>query len=258
MHVDLIADVCRGSNALKIHALQRMLNNNTLFSVDAEGFGVYNNGDNIFNQGATVNKSPDPKIGRMSCGVVARWRSEEIFDNATKTAPQFDWYQFGAVHEPLSGKPTSRKQVKYRSDRIETLRLQIVRALNDGAPVRVAVVDSPTVIAPVNGYLVAYAAGGHTVIIVGCSADGMQFLYIDPWGSGSQMEYKGGIAGAKFTGPCLQIGKLTVAYDPDRRVKASDTNKNIIREATDTQGSFTYAADNYLEVVAAPFVVVRR
>jgi hypothetical protein len=161
------------------------------------------------------------------------------------------------VHEPLSGRPTSRKQVKYRSDRIETLRRQIVGALNDGAPVRVAVVDSPTSITPMNGYLVAYAAGGHTVIIVGCTADGMQFLYIDPWGSGSQMEYKGGIEGAKFTGTCLQLGKLVVDYDPDRRVKATDTAKNIIREAADTQGSFKYASDNYLEVVAAPFVVVR-
>jgi hypothetical protein len=256
MQVDLIANVCRGSDSLKIHALQRMLNNNKLLSIDADGFGVYNNGDNIFNQGALQNKSPDAKIGRMTCGIVARWRTEQVFPKSV--APLFDWYLQGVVHEPLAGKPTDRKQIKYRSDRIETLRNQIVRALNDGSAVRAAVVDVPTIITPTHGYLVTYATGGHTVVIVGCTTDGKQFLYIDPWGGGSQMEYQGGIAGAKFKDPCLQIGKFIVDYDPDRRVSAADTKPNMIREHVDTQGSFTYSSGNFLEIVAAPFLVPGR
>ena len=256
MRVDLIADVCRGSNSLKIHALQRMLNNNKFLGVDSRNYNRFNNDDNIFEQHANPNISPDPHIGDMSCGVVARWRTEQVFPKII--APEFDWYRLGAFHEPLGGKPTSRKQVKYRSDRVETVRGQILRALGDGAAVRAAVVDSPTDITPTNGYLVAYAGGGHTVVIVGCSTDGMQFLYIDPWGGGSQMEYKGGIAGNKFAGDCYQIGKLIVEYDPDRRVNASDTKANIIREHKDTQGTFKYADDSYLEVVACPFHVPGR
>ena len=253
-HPGMSVEVCRGSDSLKIHALQRMLNNNTFLRVDpTTGYNTFNNGDNVFEQHADPNISPDPAIGGMSCGVVARWRTEEVFSKII--APDFDWYIHGAIHEPLSSRPTNRKQVKYRSTMVEWLRAQILKALGDGFAVRVAVVDDPTAITPQNGALVAYSAGGHTIVIVGCNANGTEFLYIDPWGGGSQMEYKGGIPGAKFPGACLQIGKLIVASDPDRRAKPGDTGNNIIREHPDTQGTFKYTGSggNYLEVVAGPF-----
>lgn len=257
MKVDLIADVCRGSDSLKIHALQRMLNNNTFLRVDpATGFNVFNNGDNIFEQHAPPNISPDPAIGSMSCGVVALTRTDQVFPK--NITPKFDWYIHGSVHEPLSSRPTDRKQVKYRPPKIEALRSQILKALKDGAAVRVAVADSPTSMTLAQGALVAYSPGGHTIVIVGCSDDTKEFLYIDPWGGGSQMEYKGGISGAKFPGKCQQIGKLIVASDPDRRPKPTDVGNTIIHEHPDTEGTFKYASGNYLEVVAAPFVVPGR
>jgi len=255
MRVDLIADVCRGSDPFRIHALQRMLHNQYL-GQDANGNDKYSNGDNVFEQNAPPNISSDPQIGNMTCGIVARFRTEQVFPKIV--APKPDWYRVGAIHEPLSSRLTDRKQVKYRSERIETLRGQIIRALDNGEAVRVGVLDDPTGMVPENGDLVAYRGGGHTVVIVGYSTDGMQFLYIDPWGGGSMMEYQGGIAGNTFPGKCSQIGKLIVTYDPDRRVKKTDTANNIIREHVDTQGSFTYAHNNYLEVVSAPFVVPGR
>jgi hypothetical protein len=255
MQVDLIADVCRGSDSFKIHGLQRMLHNQYVGYV-APNY-VYTNGDNVFEQHAPPNKSLDSTIGTMSCGVVARFRTEEIFPKSV--APPDNWYKIGAVHEPLSGPVTDRKQVKYRSAMIETLRGQILRALKNGQPVLVGVVDSPVGMRPENGDLVAYNAGGHTVVIVGCSNDGKEFLYIDPWGGGSKMEYKGGIVGNRFDDDkCSQIGKFIVAYDPDRRVKQTDTANKIIRQHPDTQGSFSYSGGNYLEVVSAAFTVAGR
>ncbi len=255
MRVDLIADVCRGSDSFRIHALQRMLHNQYL-GKDAHNNDRFSNGDNVFEQHATPNVSSDPKIGTMTCGLVARWRTEQVFPKIL--APTADWYRVGAIHEPLSDTLTDRKQVKYRTDRIETLRGQILRALNDGQAVRVGVLDSPIGMTPENGDLVAYRAGGHTLVIVGCSKDDKEFLYIDPWGGGSMMEYKGGIAGNGFPGKCCQIGKLVMAHDPDRRVKRTDVANNIIREHPGTEGSFRYSAGNYLEVVSAPFTVPGR
>lgn len=138
------------------------------------------------------------------------------------------------------------------------LRGQIVRALSDGNAVRVGVLDSPVGMTPENGNLVAYRAGGHTLLIVGCTNDGQQFLYIDPWTGGSMMEYQGGIAGNTFPGKCVQIGKLIVAFDPDRRVKPTGSANNIIRTHADTQALFSYSDNSYLEVVSAPFPVPGR
>ena len=255
MEVDLIADICKGSDSLKIHALQRMLNNRWVASSDPT-IWIFNNGDNIFEQNSQSNRSSNPKIGNMTCGLVAKWRGEQVFAKITGIKP--DWYQVGAIHEPLRKKPAKRSDLKYRSSRVETLRTQIAQALRRGEAVRVGVVDRPTDMTPVGGYLVTYYDGGHTLLIVGCNKDNSQFLYIDPWGGGSAMEYKGGFAGNNFPGECQQLGKLVLAYDPDRRVKATDTANNMIREHPDTQGSFSYAKDNYLEVVSAPFLVLGR
>ena len=107
-------------------------------------------------------------------------------------APSADWYRVGAIHEPVSSAITDRKQVKYRPERLETLRGQIIRSLTDGNAVRVGVLDDPVTpkMKPENGNLVAYRAGGHTLLIVGCSTDGQQFLYIDPSTGGSMIESK--------------------------------------------------------------------
>ena len=66
------------------------------------------------------------------------------------------------------------------------------------------------------------------------------------------------LIGNTFAGKCSQIGKLVLAYDPDRRVRPSDTGNNMIREHPDTQGSFSFGNNNYLEVTSAPFVVPGR
>ena len=259
MKVDLIADLCRGSDSFTILALQQMLHNEFLGWADAGHTQItFRSKENVFSQQAGPNISSDPNIGTMTCGIVARYRAEQIFPKLL--APTADWYRVGAIHEPLSNTVTDRKQVKYRSERVEALRGQIIRALNDGNAVRVGVLDNPVAakMTPENGNLVAYRNGGHTLLIVGYADDSQQFLYIDPWTGGSMMEYNGGIAGNTFSGKCVQLGKLIVTHDPDRRAKSTDTAKNIIRMHVDTQALFRYDTNSYLEVVSAPFSVPGR
>ena len=245
--VDLIANVCRGNDALKIHALQRMLNNNESL----------NNDDNVFEQDAPPN-ARDGLVAdghNMTCGLVAKQRSREVFEKLV--APVDDWYKFGVIHQPVT-RVTRRTDLKYKPEAIEAARKAIVAALHEKPPkaVRVGVVDAPTVMTPKGGKLVAYDSGGHTVVIVGCNKAGTQFLYIDPWGAGSMMHYDGGIAAAPFKGKCIHLGIFEVAYDPQRRLsylKQSDTRPNIIRQSNLTQGTFKYSSGNFLEVVAVPF-----
>ena len=150
MKVDLIADICRGSDAFRILAMQQMLHNVFMGWGNANHTSInISNDQNVFSQQATPNISSDPKVGTMTCGYVARYRAEEVFPKVL--APTADWYRVGAIHEPLSSTITNRKQVKYRPESVEVLRGQIVRALSDGNAVRVGVLDSPVGMTPENG-----------------------------------------------------------------------------------------------------------
>jgi len=182
MLVDLIAETCSGSDPLKIHALQRLLNNEYR-GKDAHDNDIYTNPDNIFNQNATCNYHTT--YGNMACGIVAKWRGTEIFDQVAEVAD--DWYK-RPLHEPLTRKISRRSDLKYKPERIRTLETHIFQALRNKKAVRVGVVDHPEWITPKGGALVAYDSGGHTVLIVGATNlddDNWKFLYIDPWGGGS-------------------------------------------------------------------------
>jgi hypothetical protein len=246
MKTDLVADICGGDNALKIHALQRMLNNRQLAT------GGFTNNDNIFEQLTAANFSSNPAIGKLSCGIVAKWRGEEVFGKIS--AVKDDWYR-RPLHEPLSGPVTDRRQVKYKPKKLKDLAGKIAAALETkGEAVRVGVLDSPIGMKVTSdGKLVAYEIGGHTVLVVGCNAAATEFLYIDPWGGGSMMEYKGGIPGMQLPGKCTQMGILTFIHDRDRRLDPTDSSPNLIRGSTLTEGSFSDANRNFLEVVSAPF-----
>jgi hypothetical protein len=161
MLVDLIAQTCRGWDSLKIHALQRMLNNQYLCK-DAAGNDKYTNPDNIFEQNCQANFHAT--YLNMTCGLVAKWRGAQIFDQVAEVGD--DWYK-RALHEPPTKKISKRSDLKYKPERIRTLEMQIFEALRKGKAVRVGVVDRPKDMTPEGGSLVAYRDGGHTVLIVG-------------------------------------------------------------------------------------------
>ena len=68
MQVDLIADVCRGSDSFKILALQQMLHNQFLGWADAAHTQIqFRSKQNVFSQQAAPNISSDPKVKTMTC-----------------------------------------------------------------------------------------------------------------------------------------------------------------------------------------------
>lgn len=138
MSIDLIAQVGQGADSLKIHALQRMLNNRWI-----SGDEFTNKNNSIFEQ-----KSYSKPLSGGHAG-----------------QPQRRQVQVGKNNSPDSA----------NCERAEC-------GPGSSNPVGMPIYD---------GKLIAYNAGGHSVIIVGCNAAATQFLYIDPWGGGSWMEYKG-------------------------------------------------------------------
>jgi hypothetical protein len=230
MAIDLIAKVCRGNDSLKIHALQRMLNDNP---------------DNVFAQGDQSNFHA--KYGGWACGIVAKYRGYEVFGHLEEVMYSKPY------HEPLRSRITKRSQVIYDPGVIWALTSRIGSSLINGLPARVGVLDRPDVMTPQNGKLISYLAGGHTVLIVGCDDTLTKFLYIDPWYNGSKMKYEGGIAGNEFRVESQSIGILEVTHDANRRIKPGDTSANIIQQSRKTEGTFKFINDNFLEVVAGPW-----
>ena len=249
MVVDLIAEIGRGNDSLKLLAIQRMLYYN-------RPDDSHINRDNIFEQHAPANDHV--KYGNMACGIVAKFRGDQIFGNMTEV------FYDNPYHEPLTGPVTKRSDVKYKAKTISSLQTQLAAMLADGKPVRVGVLDGPINMGTVYNKqgqlvyfprnLVAYHAGGHSVLIVGCNEGITKFLYIDPWGSGSQMEYLGGITGNKAPGKCQQLGMFEFVKDNDRLVSPADAGRwNLMRTTMDTEGTFNRGEGNYLEVVAGPW-----
>ena len=228
MEIDLLANVCRGSDAIKARAIRRML---------------YSNQDNVFEQNSADNKAA---YGDMACGIVVKHRALEVFGELSPIHYETPY------HEPVSKVP-KRSDLRYKPSTIQTLQTRFKTFLTKGIPVRVGVVDRPDVMKPVNGKLIAYFAGGHTVLIVGCDKAATQFLYIDPWGWGSEMLYQGGISSDLLTDKCEYLGVFTATYDKDRLLKSSDAGKaNVLRQDPSTEGTFNTASGNFLEVVSGP------
>ena len=191
----------------------------------------------------------------MTCGNVAKWRGSEVFDKIASV--DHDWYMTRLSTSP-SATVSKRSDLKYRPEKIRGREDADRVALSDKTAVRVGVADAPKIMVNVGGKLVAYWKGGHTALIVGCTTDLTQFLYIDPWGGGSKMEDKGGIAGNKLAGACEHLGLFALTHDPARRARSTPpANKahNLLRQSLHTEGSFSEAKGNYLEVISAPFVL---
>lgn len=96
MKKDLIAETCRGSDSLKILALQRMLRDRFVSEHPITHKITTINPDDIFSQNSDLNWHP--QFGFLACGVVAKWRGAEIFDDSAKV--DYDWYT-QALHERL-------------------------------------------------------------------------------------------------------------------------------------------------------------
>jgi hypothetical protein len=249
MEIDLLANVCRGSDPVKTVQIQRLL---------------FNDPENVFDQHSAANEA---KFGEWGCGFVAKAGAEEVFGVISILTYKV------AYHEPLD-KVTDRTDVRYTAETILRVELAIRALLARGVPVRVGVLDSPVGMPVHDHKLVATDSGGHTVLIVGCNRNSSEFLYIDPWGgpprthkgkfvqfTGSKMKYEGGIAGAMPTDECLYMGMFVAKYYSTRAVKPSGffpdfAEKfgwpNILRQKRSTENGFNTLSGTYLEIVSGP------
>jgi Papain-like cysteine protease AvrRpt2 len=229
MDIDLLADLCRSGDALKLLRVQQLL---------------YDQDENIFNQNSKANLR---KFGSMMCGAVAKGRAIELFGDVNV----LDYTH--AYHEPLAAGPvSSRFDVKYRSDVITKVRQKIVSLLTKSMPVRVGVLDSPVGMMPHDHKLIAWDAGGHTVVIVGCDKNGMNFMYVDPWFGGSKMTYEGGLMQPI---ECNSMAIFNAQMHGERKVEDDPLSvPNLLVQRWDTYGTFSWARGNYLEVVAGPSI----
>ncbi len=229
MEIDLLADICRGSDSNKILLVQQLL---------------YSDSANIFDQNNAANMAAH---GNLACGIVVKASAEALFGKINPISYE------NPYHQPLKA-VTKRSDVKYRSSTIVKVRNAIARLLRAGTPVRVGVLDSPINMHVTGNKLYAYYAGGHTVLIVGCSSNNGKFLYIDPWASGSQLKYSGGFTGHAISAACQYLGTLEAKFDASRAVEFVTTEPNLIMQTSDSEGTFKVAAGNYLEIVSGPLV----
>lgn len=233
MEIDLLANILRGSDAVRIHAIHRLLNDND---------------DNIFNENwqAIIDKR-----GERACGTVAKDGGQALWGVDAEA------HSWRAYHIPFpvpklprkpSAKVTDRKSVKFKEATVKRGTTAIAAWLNKGKPVLVGVLYGPSVARPFlftnkYGQIERTGLSGHTVLIVGCDKPRENFLYIDPWHGGSQLIYEGGIASDKFTEKC-SLGILGLTRDPDRGP--------ILRQTTLTEGSFRTVEGTFLEVISGP------
>jgi hypothetical protein len=228
MDVDLLARICRGGDADKIAEVQRLL---------------FNDPTNLFDQHSPANTANHG----AACGKVCKAGAESLFSGISPISYE------NPYHEPLKV-VRKREDVKYRSSVIESVRAAIAGPLKKGIPVRVGALHVPVGMFLTGGKLYAYYAGGHTVLIVGCNTAASKFLYIDPWAGGSKLTYAGGLADAGL-GECKYMGIFQAIYDRSRAVEMPRTTPNLIRQTSDTEGSFSTGGGNFLEVVSGPPLV---
>jgi hypothetical protein len=237
MDEDLVAKAFQGGDAGKMHALIRML---------------FNSDDNIFNELSDANQRqwcrlpdgrPDPN-GCLPCGTVAKVGGWKLYDPNLK-------YTYHSYHQQLAGMRDAAKRaalkrddVKMNNDRLKEGRKAIHERLKKGIPSVVGVVYIPATAMQPSGTFNVTDSGGHTVLIVGCSADEKKFLYIDPYPKGSKLKYAGGVAGHTAFPNCDYLGLFE--FQP-----ASRGTSDVLRSTTPGDSGI-FSGDQFLEVVSGP------
>ena len=219
MQHDLIANAFRASDPAKTHVLMRLLRNNA---------------DNLFNEQSAYN------VGRwkpLACGTVSKVGGAAVFFERL----DYDYKEY--YRKPVRGR--TRDEIIIDSAKLDTGLKAIQARLAKGIPSVVGLVYSPSTAITRSGGIDVNGTGGHTVPIVGCSADRKKFLYIDVYQEGSKLKYEGGQAGHRlFPDDCDYLGLFEVKRDASRGI-------DILRSTTPGKGT-VFAGSQFLEVVAGP------
>lgn len=219
MQHDLIANVFRSSDPAKMHVLMRTLSNDV---------------DNLFNEQSTYNVG---KWVPLACGTVSKVGSAAVFFEKIDYDYQ-DYYD-----KPVRGR--TRDDIKIDSAKLASGMKAIQARLAKGIPSVVGLVYDPSTAITQAGHINVTGPGGHSVPIVGCSADRKKFLYIDVYQEGSKLKYEGGHAGRDlFPHECDYLGLFEVKHDASRKI-------DILRSTTPGKDA-AFSGPQFLEVVAGP------
>jgi hypothetical protein len=217
MEQDLIAEVYRSADPERMHALNRML---------------FNDPENLFNENSAGNIK---RWGHLACGTVSKVGGAAVFYG------QLDYDYKEYYKRPIAGK--TRADIKIDSTKLDRGRNAIGSRLAKGLPVIVGLIYADSAIQ--RGAVNVTGGGGHTVLVVGCSKDLKQFLYIDVWQSGSKLKYTGGYPGrAVFPDQCDELGIFEMQRDATRGI-------DILRSTTPGDDP-VFNGNQFLEVVAGP------
>jgi hypothetical protein len=219
MQHDLIANVFRASDPAKTHVLMRLL---------------HNNADNLFNEQSDYN------VGRwkpLACGTVSKVGGAAVFFEKLN----YDYKEY--YRKPIGGR--TRDKIKIDNAKLDASLKAIQARLAKGIPSVVGLVYDPSSAIDRKGDINVTGTGGHSVPIVGCSADRKKFLYIDVYQEGSKLKYGGGHAGHHlFPHACDYLGLFEVKHDALRAI-------DILRSTTPGRDS-VFHGSQFLEVVSGP------
>ena len=217
MEHDLIAQVYRSADPEKMHTLNRML---------------FNDPNNLFNENSGGNIR---RWGDLACGTVSKVGGAAIFYS------KLDYGYKEYYKTPIAGR--TRADVKIDATLLDRGRAAIAARLAKGQPSIVGLIYTDSAIQ--NRSINVTGEGGHTVLVVGCSKDQRQFLYIDVWQDGSKLQYTGGYPGRTlFPRPCTELGLFEMRRDPARGI-------DILRSTTPGDDA-VFQGSQFLEVVAGP------
>ena len=225
MAKDLLAEVGRSADPLRLYGLLRLLHNDY---------------SNIFNQFDDT----DPKKRRdpLACGKVAKAGGDAMIGKVVSHS----YNPASSYHKPLR-KVTSRDDIDYDPELMRRVRRIIAGHVKGGHPVLVGCTYDPKTSMLENGQLKATRDGGHSVLIVGCNEAGNEFLYVDPFAGGSNMKYLGGIAADSYPSQCFYMGVFKVDSWEDVVGRGP-----VLRKDKDNNVQGHWDGERYLEVISGP------
>jgi hypothetical protein len=193
---------------------------------------LFNDPENLFNENSAGNIK---RWGHLACGTVSKVGGAAIFYGQLN----YDYKEY--YKRPIAGK--TRESINIDSAKLDRGRNAIGARLKKGIPSIVGLIYANSAIQ--RGAVNVTGSGGHTVLVVGCSKDLRQFLYIDVWQRGSKLKYTGGFPGrALFPEHCDELGIFEMQRDVNRGI-------DIMRSTTPGDDP-VFNGNQFLEVVAGP------
>lgn len=173
--VDLLSDVALNGNALQVYRYSRIMRNpswDETHILSQRRSGRLNCGDTAAAYGVISNPDPNYYLNAST------YKAKRIFSKSVYT---------GGKQYYLPPKSDKMADLRFDANLVRGGIAKIKKYLSDGHPVRVWLIHHDGFARPV----IRGDTRTHYLTIIGFSAT--KFLYLDPWGGGSLLQYDGGM-----------------------------------------------------------------